>query len=70
MNKKEALQNCLDCIKEYGYISEDGVLDECDENMKLVKFCRKKLDKMVENGSLTPKQWGYESKSLTSEQWG
>jgi hypothetical protein len=34
--------------------------------MKLVKFCRKKLDKMVENGSLTPKQWGYESKSLTS----
>jgi hypothetical protein len=56
MNKKEALQNCLDCIEEYGYISEDGVLDECDENMKLVKFCRKKLDKMVENGSLTPKR--------------
>ena len=58
MNKKEALQNCLDCIKKYEFISEDGVLDVCDENMKLVRFCIEGLDKMVENGSLTSEQWG------------
>jgi hypothetical protein len=58
MKKLEVLKNCLDCIEEYGYISEDGVLDECDENMSLVKFCRKKLDEMVEKGELTNEQWG------------
>jgi len=58
MKNKEALQNCLDCIKKYEYISEDGVLDVCDENMSLVRFCMKKLDEMVEKGELTNEQWG------------
>lgn len=58
MSKEEVLQNCLYYIEEYGYISEDGVLDECDEDMSLVRFCRKKLDEMVEKGTLTHEQWG------------
>lgn len=58
MNKKEALKNCLSTIEEYGYISEDGVLDVCDEQMSLVRFCHKKLDEMVKNGELTNEQWG------------
>jgi hypothetical protein len=58
MNKKEVLQNCLNYIEKYEFISEDGVLDVCDENMKLVRFCIEELDKMVENGSLTSEQWG------------
>ena len=57
MSKEEVLQNCLYYIEEYGYISEDGVLDECDEDMSLVRFCRKKLDEMVEKGTLTHEQW-------------
>ena len=57
MKKLEALKNCLDCIEKYEYISEDGVLDECDEDMSLVRFCRKKLDEMVEKGELTNEQW-------------
>ena len=58
MTKLEALKNCLDCIEKYEYISEDGVLDECDEDMSLVRFCRNKLDEMVEKGELTNEQWG------------
>ena len=46
MKKLEALKNCLDCIEKYEYISEDGVLDECDEDMSL-----------VEKGELTNEQW-------------
>ena len=53
MEKKEALKNCLECITEYGYISEDGILDVCDEDMGLVRFCRKELDKIGKNGGLT-----------------
>jgi len=58
MEKEKALQNCLWAVKEYGYISEDGVLDVCDENMELVRFCMSELNKMVENGRLTSEQWG------------
>ena len=53
MAKQEALQSALDQIKEYGYISDDGILDVCDEEMKLVSFVHKQLAKMVENGELT-----------------
>jgi hypothetical protein len=53
MEKKEALKNCLECITEYGYISEDGILDVCDEDMRLVRFCRKELDKIFGNGDAT-----------------
>ena len=58
MTKNEALEECLRIIKKYGYISEDGVLDVCDENMELVRFCMSELNKMVENGRLTSEQWG------------
>ena len=58
MTKQEALQSALDQIKEYGYISEDGILDMCDEEMKLVSFVHKKLTKMVENGELTNDEYG------------
>ena len=53
MKKEEALKNCIECIIEYGYISEDGILDECDEDMELVKFCWEELDKIFENGDFT-----------------
>ena len=52
MTKQEALQAALDQIKEYGFISEDGILDLCDEDNKLVSFVHKQLAKMVENGEL------------------
>ena len=53
MTKQEALQAALDQIKEYGFISEDGILDVCDEDNKLVRFVHKQLTKMVENGELS-----------------
>jgi len=58
MTKQEALQLVLDQIKEYGYISEDGILDVCDEEMKLVSFVHKQLAKMVENGELSDDEYG------------
>jgi len=57
MTKKEALQSALDQIKEYGYISEDGVLDLCDEEMSLVRYVDKHLTKMVENGELSDDEY-------------
>ena len=58
MSESKALERCLWVIKEYGYISEDGILDMCDEEMKLVSFVHKKLTKMVENGELTNDEYG------------
>lgn len=58
MNKYEALNEALNQIKEYGFISEDGVLDVCDEEMKLVNYVHKQLTKMVESGELTEDEWG------------
>ena len=46
MTKQEALQAALDQIKEYGFISEDGILDLCDED-----------NKMVENGELSDDEY-------------
>ena len=57
MTKQEALQVALDQIKEYGFISEDGILDLCDEEMKLVKYVHKQLAKMVENGELSDDEY-------------
>jgi hypothetical protein len=57
MTKQEALQAALDQIKEYGFISEDGILDLCDEEMKLVSFVHKQLTKMVENGELSDDEY-------------
>ena len=57
MNKQELLQAALDIIKEYDYISEDGILDLCDEDMELVNYIHEQLSKMVENGELTNEQY-------------
>ena len=57
MTKQEALQAALDQIKEYGFISEDGILDLCDEDNKLVIFVHKQLAKMVENGELSDDEY-------------
>jgi hypothetical protein len=57
MEKQELLQEALNIIKEDGYISEDGILDLCDEEMKLVNYIHKQLSKMVKNGELTNEQY-------------
>ena len=57
MTKKKALQSALDQIKEYGYISEDGVLDVCDEEMSLVRYVDKHLTKMVGAGELSDDEY-------------
>ena len=57
MEKQELLQATLDIIKEYDYISEDGILDLCDEDMELVDYIHEQLSEMVENGELTNEQY-------------
>jgi len=44
--KKEALQNAIDEGNEYDYISWDGLLDLCDEDMVLGRYLIKELKKM------------------------
>ena len=57
MNKQELLQAALDIIKEYDYISEDGILDLCDEDMELVDYIHEQLSEMFKNGVLTNEQY-------------
>lgn len=57
MTKQEMLNEALNQIKEYGFISEDGILDLCDEDMKMVNYIHKQLTKMVENGELTKDEY-------------
>ena len=38
MNKKQALQNAIEIGNKYGYISWDGLLDLCDEDMIIGKY--------------------------------
>jgi hypothetical protein len=44
--KKEALKNAIDEGNEYGYISWDGLLDLCDEDMVIGRYLIKELKKM------------------------
>ena len=44
--KKEALQNVIEQGNEYGYISWDGLLDLCDEDMVIGRYIIKELKKM------------------------
>ena len=46
MTKKEALQNAIDEGNKYGYISWDGLLDLCDEDMVIGRYLIKELKKM------------------------
>jgi hypothetical protein len=57
MSKTEALERCLWVIKEYNYISEDGIIDECEDERDLINYCIKKLNTMVEDGKLSDEQW-------------
>ena len=49
--KKEALQNAIEQGKEYGYISWDGLLDLCDEDMVLGRYLIKELKKSYEEST-------------------
>lgn len=51
-NKEQVLQNCITAGNEYGYISWDGLLDECDEDMKLVHYVQKQLVNMKNEGKI------------------
>lgn len=44
--KKEALKNAIDEGNKYGYISWDGLLDLCDEDMVVGRYLIKELKKM------------------------
>ena len=46
MSKEESLEACIYIMNEDGYISWDGILDVCDEEMKLVRYCHKQLQKL------------------------
>ena len=52
MSKEEALEACIYIMNKDGYISEDGILDVCDEEDKLVKYCHKQLQKLIDEGKL------------------
>ena len=46
MTKKEALKACIEQGNEFEFLSYDGILDICDEDQELVRFCVKELEKM------------------------
>ena len=52
MTKKEALKECIEQGNEYEYISYDGILDICDEDLKLVDYCLDNLELMRDKGEI------------------
>ena len=52
MTKKEALQNAIDEGNKYGYISWDGLLDLCDEDMVIGRYLIKELKKMKDANAI------------------
>jgi hypothetical protein len=50
--KQELLNEAIEQGNEYDFISWDGLLDLCDEDMKLVNWLDKKLNKMIEQGEI------------------
>jgi hypothetical protein len=50
--KQELLNEAIEQGNEYDFISWDGLLDLCDEDMKLVNWLDKKLTKMKEKGKI------------------
>lgn len=50
--KEEALQNAIDEGNEYGYISWDGLLDLCDEDMVVGRYLIKELKKMKDANAI------------------
>ena len=47
MTKKEALKACIEQGNEFEFLSYDGILDICDEDQELVKFCIEELERMA-----------------------
>lgn len=51
-DKEQVLQNCIEQGNKYGFISWDGLLDACDENMELVSYIQKQLTKLASEGKI------------------
>jgi hypothetical protein len=52
LSKKQALENAIEQGNEYGYISWDGLLDLCDEDMNVGRYIIKELEKLKENNKI------------------
>jgi succinate dehydrogenase flavin-adding protein (antitoxin of CptAB toxin-antitoxin module) len=50
--KKEILKNAIAEGNKYGYISWDGMLDLCDEDMVIGRYLIKELKKMKDAGEI------------------
>lgn len=50
--KTAALQNAIEQGNEYGYISWDGLLDLCDEDMVIGRYIIKELKKMKDANAI------------------
>jgi len=57
MIKVELLKNAIEQGNEYEGLSWDGMLDLCDEDMKLVFWLNKTLEKMKENNEISFDLW-------------
>jgi len=57
MKKVELLKNAIEQGNEYEGLSWDGLLDLCDEDMKLVFWLNKTLEKMKENNEISFDLW-------------
>ena len=52
MTKEDVLQAAINEGNEYELISWDGLLDICDEDMKLVNYIEKQLIKLKDRGKI------------------
>jgi len=50
--KSEALKDAIEQGNEYGYISWDGMLDLCDEDMVIGRYIIRELKKMKDAGEI------------------
>ena len=57
MTKVELLKNAIEQGNEYEGLSWDGMLDLCDEDMKLVFWLDKTLEKMKKNNEILFDLW-------------
>jgi len=57
MTKVELLKNAIEQGNEYEGLSWDGMLDLCDEDMKLVFWLNKTLEKMKKNNEISFDLW-------------
>jgi len=57
MKKEELLKNAIEQGNKYEGLSWDGVLDLCDEDIKLVRWLSSTLEKMKENTEISFDLW-------------